>query len=80
MDFRKATDDLCDGLSHEELAKALGVSIASIRQARLKSDANAHRTPPQGWEKKLIHLAQERMSRYRKLIKELSDQRSDSVR
>lgn len=46
MGFREATESLCAGVSHEELAKALGVSVATIRQARLRPDAAAHRPSP----------------------------------
>lgn len=52
MDFQAATDGLFSRVDHEDLAKALGVSVASIRQARLKPDASARRrrlptgTPP----------------------------------
>ena len=35
MNFREATDGLFSRVSHEDLARALGVSVASIRQARL---------------------------------------------
>jgi len=73
MDFRKATDDLCDGLSHEELAKALGVSVASVRQARLKAAAKAHREPPANWKQAVIKLAEQRLGHYRRLITEVQD-------
>ena len=43
MDFKKATDDLFAGISHEDLARALGVSVAAIRQARLDPKAKAYR-------------------------------------
>ena len=67
MDFRKATDALFGRVDHETLAKRLGVSIASIRQARLKDDAAAHRSPPEGWEKAVADLAEKRAEHYRKL-------------
>ena len=57
MDFRQATDGLFDRIDHSELAKALGVSIASIRQARLNAEASAHRSPPAEWRKAVIRLA-----------------------
>jgi transposase len=46
MDFREATEYLYAGVSPQELAKALGVSVATVRQARLRPDAKAHRSPP----------------------------------
>ena len=71
MTFKKATDRLFSRIDHENLAKALGVSIASIRQARLSPDALAHRTPPPDWETAVLRLAKERVSHFRKLIEEI---------
>jgi DNA-binding GntR family transcriptional regulator len=71
MTFKQATDRLFSRIDHRELAKALGVSVASIRQARLKPDALAHRSPPPGWEKALLRLSEERVLHFRKLIEEI---------
>jgi hypothetical protein len=57
-DFRKATDELFAVISHDDLAKALGCSVATIRQARLDASAKAHRNPPEGWEKVVVKLAE----------------------
>jgi hypothetical protein len=67
MNFKEATDSLFDNVSHENLAKAVGVSIASIRQARLNPGAAAHRTPPDQWQKAVIQLAEERAEHFRDL-------------
>lgn len=67
MDFKKATDDLFSGVDHAKLAKELGVSIASIRQARLNPAAKAHRTPPGNWEISVARLAEERAAHYMQL-------------
>jgi hypothetical protein len=75
MDFREATDSLFNRIDHEELAKALGVSIASIRQARLRSSAAAYRTPPDEWEGAIIRLAEERVWHYRQLIERIRNER-----
>lgn len=56
--FRKATDELFAVISHDELAKALGCSVATVRQARLEAGAKAHRNPPEGWEKVVTKLAE----------------------
>jgi hypothetical protein len=72
MNFREATDDLCDAVSHEELAKALGVSVATVRQARLRSDAKAHRAPPGDWKRAVTSLAKQRVEHYRVLLERLS--------
>jgi hypothetical protein len=71
MDFRSTTDALFARLDHDDLAKALGVSIASIRQARLRDGAAAHRRPPNGWQEVILKLAEERHSHYGKLVDQL---------
>jgi hypothetical protein len=68
MNFKEATDGLFDRISHEELAGALGVSVASIRQARLPEKAKAFRQPPAGWQDKVIRLSERRIMHYRQLI------------
>jgi hypothetical protein len=77
MTFKKATDRLFSRIDHEDLAKALKVSVASIRQARLSPDASAHRSPPPDWENAVLRLAEERVSHFRKLIEEI---RSSAVK
>jgi hypothetical protein len=74
MDFKEATDDLCDAISHEELASALGVSVATVRQARLRSDAKAHRSPPEDWKGAVARLAKERLDHYRVLVTRLTNE------
>jgi len=73
MDFREATESLCVGLSHEELAKAFGVSVATVRQARLRPNAKAHRRPPERWRAAAIRLAERRVWHFRQLIEQLRD-------
>ena len=76
MNFREATESLCAGVSHGELARALGVSVAAIRQARLQPGAKAHRSPPGNWKEAVIKLAEQQEQRYRRLLESL---RSDSA-
>jgi hypothetical protein len=71
MDFRQATDGLCARVDHEDVARALGVSLQTVRQARLQPGANAHRSPPSGWRDAVIRLAEERAGHYRRLVEEL---------
>jgi hypothetical protein len=71
MDFKRATDALFDRVDHADLARALGVSIPLIRQARLDSAAAAYRSPPEGWEKAVIRLARERAERLSSLAERL---------
>ncbi len=60
MDFRDAVDRLGERVTHEQVAHALGVSVASVRQYRLSPKAKAHRSPPDTWQKVLARLAKER--------------------
>jgi transcriptional regulator with XRE-family HTH domain len=60
MDFRRATDELFEGISHQDLADALGMSVATIRQARQGEDGKSHRSPPKGWEPTVAKLARAR--------------------
>jgi hypothetical protein len=73
MDFREATESLCAGVSHHELANALGVSVATVRQARLQSNAKGHRAPPRDWEHAVIRLAEKQVFHYRQLIDRVRD-------
>lgn len=59
MTFGEANDGLFAKVDHEELARALGVSVASIRQAQLQEDANAHRQPPDERRNAVICLAED---------------------
>ena len=71
MNFKKITDELFTGISHEDLAGAAGVSVATIRQARLGGDAKARRSPPAGWEKAVLRLAEGRARRLERLADQL---------
>jgi hypothetical protein len=71
MHFKDATDGLFDRISHEELADSLGVSVASIRQARLSQTAKAYREPPKNWETAVAQLIEKRIGTYRKLLDRL---------
>ena len=71
MNFKAATDELFEGVSHRSLAEALGVSVAAVRQARLSEASKAFRHPPKKWRNAIIRLAEERVWHYRKLIEKL---------
>ncbi len=72
MNFKAATDALFERVTHDDLAAALGGSIAAIRQARLDPESNAHRSPPEGWEKAVRALAESRVRHFQKLARNLS--------
>jgi hypothetical protein len=74
MDFREATDSLCAKLDHADLANALGVSVQTVRQARLASQSEARRAPPREWEHAIIRLAEKQVWHYRRLIERVRDQ------
>ena len=65
MTFKKASDRLFSRINHEDLAKTLGVSVPSIRQARLSPDVLAHPSPPPGWETAVLWIGEERVSHFR---------------
>lgn len=69
MDFKKATDTLFAPVTHQELADVLGVSVASIRQARLGETALARRPPPNGWKNGVKKLANQRIRKLEALNK-----------
>lgn len=71
MDFKKTTDDLFSAITHGELAQAMGVSVATIRQARLDEVAKAHRSPPAGWEVGALQLAEARARHFARLVARL---------
>jgi hypothetical protein len=74
MNFREAIDRLGERVTHEQAARALGVSVASVRQYRLPPEANAHRTAPSGWPKVLSRLAKDRARELNELAEILDSQ------
>jgi len=68
VDFKEATDALFSRIGHESLAERLGVSVALIRQARLRPDAHSHRTPPDHWRDAVISMSEEQIVHFRRLI------------
>lgn len=60
MDFKTATDRVAGCISHADIAEAAGVSVQTIRQARLDPSAPGHRPPPADWRNVLAGLARER--------------------
>ena len=67
MNFKTATEELMAGATRAEIAQALGVSPATVAQARLEQSAKAYRNPPQGWELKLAKLAKQGADRLARL-------------
>jgi hypothetical protein len=71
MNFKEATDALFERVTHDDLASELGVSVPSIRQARLDSKAEAFRQPPDGWEGGVRKLAEARAKHYEQLARKV---------
>lgn len=71
MNFRRATDELLASVTLEDLAKALGVSVQAIRQARAHEDSSGFRRPPTGWEGAAAKLARKQASRLERLADRL---------
>jgi hypothetical protein len=74
MEFREAIDRLGERVTHEQAARALGVSVASVRQYRLPPEANAYRSASSGWGKALARLARSRAHELNELADELERQ------
>ena len=68
MNFKEATDGLFARVDHKDLAKRLKVSVATIRQARLRPEAEAHRAAPSNWPDAVIRIAEAQIAHYRKLV------------
>lgn len=60
MDFKTATDRVAGCITHVEIAEAAGVSLQTIRQARMDPDSPSYRNPPAGWQGVLARLARRR--------------------
>jgi hypothetical protein len=71
INFRKATDDLFDVVTHEELASALGCSIATVRQARRSEGTASYRSPPKGWETVVAKVAEQKIEKLKRLVSKL---------
>ena len=71
MTFKEATDGLFHRIDHASLASALDVSVATIRQARLREGASAFRAPPAEWKRGVIRLAERQIAHNRALIEAL---------
>lgn len=74
MDFREAARILGEQVTTEEIADALGVSLYTIRQARLAPGAAGYRRPPANWRSALARLAQERARRLEELAARLEQE------
>lgn len=74
MDFKTATDRVAGCISHAEIAEAAGVSIQTIRQARMDPTSSSYRNPPAGWQGVLALLLRERARELQEVADVLSDE------
>lgn len=56
------------GLPASELAAEFGLQPQTIRQMRLEPSALNYRSPPEGWEDRLIRLARKRGNELEELV------------
>lgn len=73
MDFKTATDRVAGCISHAEIAEAAGVSVQTIRQARLDPSAPGHRPPPAGWREVLARLARGKAEELRRFAGQVEE-------
>lgn len=66
-----ATDRVTECFSHADIAAAAGVSVQSIRQARLDSANPSYRSPPEGWQRVLVRMLRNRSDEWTTLADEL---------
>jgi hypothetical protein len=71
MDFKTATDRLTTCVGHAEIADAAGVSVQSVRQARLDPNNPNYRPAPSGWQRALARIAKQRSKELKALAEEL---------
>lgn len=71
MDFKDATDRLSATVTQEDIATAAGVSVSTIRQARMAPGSEGYRSPPPGWEAAVAKLARARAAQLLKLSEDL---------
>ncbi len=74
LSFADATDALLVSISREDIADRLGVSVATVKQARLPVEAHAHRPPPKGWRSAVLAVAEEMAEHYRRLADQIRAQ------
>lgn len=61
MEFTEATDRLTACPTHQDIAEAAGwTSVQTVRQARLDPSSSSYRRPPEGWQRAVADLAEQR--------------------
>lgn len=78
MNFKKATDELLAGITLEDVAETLGVSVQAVRQARAAEGTTAHRSPPPGWQAGVARLANKRATQLSRLAAKIKQKSKKS--
>lgn len=73
MDFKTATDRVAGCITHAAIAEAAGVSIQTIRQARMDLNSPSYRQPPVHWREVLCRLARERAAELQAFASQLEE-------
>lgn len=68
MNYLRATDEVFSSVTAAELAKEIGVSISTVKKSRMK---DPQRSPPPGWEKAVLKLAERQIAHFTKLVAKL---------
>lgn len=77
LDFVAATDRVRRAnITQEDIADALGVSLASVRAARFNPSSESYRKPPQDWAAALAKLVRDRERALGRLAEQLERQGS----
>lgn len=75
MDFKKATDTLCEPITAADIGAAVERGEQAVRQSRLAPGSAGHRPPPDGWETAVAKLARDRAKRLLRLADQLEGKR-----
>jgi hypothetical protein len=70
-DFRAVMAELGAKIGADEMAAELGVSLQTIKQARMEADSAGRRPAPEGWEKAARKLAQRQAAYFQRLAEKL---------
>ena len=68
MNLRDAATILGRVVTTADVARALGASPHSVRQARLVTGASGYRHPPEGWQRACAKLARKRIRELERLV------------
>jgi hypothetical protein len=71
MTFVEATNVFMVRVTLKDVARSIGCSTQTLKQARLSPKTTHHRRPPKGWEAVLVQLARARIMELEELARML---------